>query len=132
MTESQAEATGLVTPFKTKQQSDVCTKASNLVGAPSGQGFVLLNKNLGVATIEAYPGVRTHEGLKLGDTLATAQRLYPKADVNWADLSKPDRAVDHALVKVPGNSAAYYRLSISTAGKVSSITLQLINHGCYE
>jgi hypothetical protein len=132
MTEQQAEATGVVKPFKTVQQSDVCTKASNLVGAPSGQGFVLLNKNLGVATIAIYPGLRTHEGLKIGDSLAAAQRIYPTADVSWSALGEKNRVVNHALVPVPGNSKAYYRVGISDAGRVDGITLQLTNQGCYE
>jgi hypothetical protein len=132
MTEQQAEATGTIKPFKTVQLSDVCTKSSNLDGAPSGQGTVLLNKNLGVAIIAAYPGVRTHEGLKIGDSLATAQRIYPNADVPWSALGQPNRAINHALVQVPGNSKAYYRIGISDAGKVDGIALQLMDQGCHE
>ncbi|HEX2772843.1 MAG TPA: hypothetical protein VHN18_10490 [Micromonosporaceae bacterium] len=123
MTRAQAEATGVVAPFENKPNSDTCLWRSQLRGAAAGKGVVLHSEDLGVATLDAYDGVQTPEGITLGSSLAEVRRAYPDWRYN-TDVGRGD-------AKVPGNDRAVYRIAIA-GGNVVQLTLQYASQGCYE
>ena len=123
MSRDQAEATGLVEPFRNEPNSDQCLWRSALTGAPAGEGMVLHNETLGVATIDAYPGVQTPEGITIGSSLAAVESAYPGFEYN--DLHQ------RGYAPVPGNSQAVYRLAFAD-GTLVELTLQHAHQGCYE
>jgi hypothetical protein len=123
MSRAEAEATGLVEPFRNEPNSDTCLWRSALEGAPVGEGTVLHSETLGVATIDAPAGVRTPEGIAIGSSLDAVQSAYPGFEVN--DYLR------RAYAQVPGNDQAVYRIVIAD-GKVVELTLQYLNQGCYE
>lgn len=128
MTRTQAEATGLVAPFKNEPNSDVCLWRSRLVGAglagaPDAGGLVLHSERLGVATIDAYAGMKTPEGIGLGSSVAAVGRAYPGFTVTTG--------LGRGYAKVPGNSKAVYRIGVNN-GVVDELTLQFSDQDCYE
>ena len=122
MTRQQAEATGLVEPFKKNPVSDACLWTSHLREASSKYGTVMHSETLGIAAINAYPGLKTPEGVELGSTKAEVGRAYPK----WNEGDGYRGSAD-----VPGNSKAEYRIVIE-GGKVTELTLQYDKQDCYE
>ena len=121
MDRSQAEATGVVEPFR-NEPSGRCSWRSQLTGAPAGQGTVFHSDALGVATIEAYEGVRTPEGIAIGSPLAAVDQAYP----GWLD-----NAVPRGIAPVPGHDGIVYRIGYD-GGKVTRLTLQYARQDCYE
>lgn len=123
MSRGQAEATGLVEPFRNEPNSDRCLWRSEVTGVPAGEGTVFYDDTLGVATIDAYAGVRTPEGIAIGSSLAAVEDAYPGFEVN--------DALRRSLVPVPGNDRAVYRIAYA-GSKVVELTLQYVQQGCYE
>ncbi|GAA3185247.1 hypothetical protein GCM10010531_44330 [Blastococcus jejuensis] len=123
MNRDQAETTGLVEPFRNEPNSDQCLWRSALAGAPAGEAIVLHSETLGVATIDAYAGVQTPEGIAIGSSLAAVERAYPDFELNGA--------TGRGYARVPGNSQAVYRLAFADA-TVVELTLQYENQNCYE
>ena len=123
MTRSEAEATGMVAAFRNEPNSATCLWRSQLSGAPAGAGTVFYSETLGVATIDAYAGVTTPEGIGIGSSLAAVAQAYP----GW----QPNERLGRGHVAVPGNSQAVYRLAYAD-GKVTELTLQYAHQDCYE
>jgi hypothetical protein len=123
MSRGQAEATGLVEPFRNEPNSDQCQWRSELTDAPAGEGTVLYSDTLGVATIDAYAGVQTPEGITIGSSLAAVVSAYPGFEVS--------DQLARGYARVPGNSQVVYRLSFADA-KVVELTLQYVQQDCYE
>jgi hypothetical protein len=125
MSRDQAQATGLVAPFRYEPNSPGCLYRSELRGVPadSDAGTVFHSTELGVATIDAYPGVQTPEGITIGSSMAAVLQAYPGV----ATDASPGRVV----VPVPGNPAAGYRIAFID-DRVAQLTLQFANQDCYE
>lgn len=122
MDRGQAEATGMVEPFRNEPMSDRCSWRSRLTGAPAGEGIVLHSDTLGVATIDAYEGVRTPEGIGIGSPVAAVDQAYP----GWRD-----NVLGRGWAPVPGHDGIGYRIQ-DDDGKVSRMTLQYARQDCYE
>jgi hypothetical protein len=131
MSRSEAEATGLVEPFRNEPSSDQCLWSSALTGAPAGEGTVLHSQTLGVATIEAYPGVRTPEGITIGSSLAAVRSAYPGFHMFDPTGVDSNLQTGRGYAPVPGNGEAVYRI-VFTDGTVVALTLQYIGQNCYE
>ncbi len=123
MTRTQAEATGLVAKFQNEPNSRLCLWRTRLVGAHGDGGIVFHSETLGVATIDAFKGIKTPEGVKIGSSVADVRRAYPGFSV--------DPEISRGYVTVPGNSKAVYRISVDN-GVVNELTLQLRDQNCYE
>jgi hypothetical protein len=123
MSLDQAAATGRVDPFRYQPISGGCLHRSELSGAPAGAGTVFHSTDLGVATIEAYAGVQTPEGITIGSSVTAVRQAYPGAAT--------DPNLGRIAVPVPGNSKAVYRIAFAD-GKVAQLTLQYANQDCYE
>jgi hypothetical protein len=123
MSREQAQATGLVQPFRNEPNSDQCLWRSELTDAPVGTGLVLHSETLGIATIDAYAGVHTPEGISIGSSLADVKAAYPGFEAHGES--------GHTGVGVPGNDQAGYRIAYADS-KVVELTLQYSNQGCYE
>ena len=124
MDRDQAVASGAVAPSGFDPASEGCAPSAALSSAPTGEGIVFVSANLGVAAIEAYPGVRTPEGIGIGSPVTAVDAAYP----GW-DFS------DHLMkgwAHVPGNDAAYYRIAFDDDRTVTEVTLQFVNQDCYE
>jgi hypothetical protein len=123
MTVKQAQATGLVTKF-TGNLGEGCSGNAHLRAAPAAN--VLYSPSLGVEVIEAYPGVRTPEGIKIGSSRAAVRKAYPE----WHPVAEEDQNADgRGYGNASGN--AVYRIA-TVDGKVAEITLQYKNQNCYE
>ena len=131
MDADQAEATGVVKPFADSPYGGCAT--SRLTGATDDPtptdgertpGTVWLNSDLGIAAIDAYPGVETPEGIGIGDPLSAVDAAYPGWDYS-------DHLMRGAAV-VPGNDEAVYRIAVDRSDTVTEVTLQFLNQGCYE
>jgi hypothetical protein len=131
MSRSQAEATGLVEPFRNEPSSDQCLWSSALTGAPAGEGTVLHSETLGVATIDAYPGVQTPEGITIGSSLAAVRSAYPGFHMFDPTAADSNLQTGRGVAPVPGNSQAVYRLAF-TDGTLVQLTLQYGAQNCYE
>ncbi|MFG3558185.1 hypothetical protein ACGGAQ_27790 [Micromonospora sp. NPDC047557] len=123
MTRQQATRTGQLRAFTSNGGG--CTPA-RLRAAPSEEGTVLLSPTLGIATIDAYEGIRTPEGARIGMSSADMLRIYP----DWT-RADGDATNGRGFAKTPGNSKAVYRIA-SRNGKVTQLTLQYANQDCYE
>lgn len=123
MSRAQAEATGAVEPFRNEPNSEMCRWQSRLSGAPAGKGIVLYSETLGVATIDAYEGVRTPEGITIGSSLAELHQAYS----GWEE----DPHLRRNLISVPGHSQLVYRVAYAN-GRVTQLTLQYRDQNCYE
>ena len=123
MSRDQAEATGLVPPFWNENPSGPCAWRSQLVGSPADAGIVLDSETLGIATIDAYAGVRTPEGIGLGSSRAEVESAYPNVYVN--------EHYQRGSALVPGNDAAMYRIAFRDS-VVVELTLQFLDQDCYE
>ena len=130
MSRAQAEATGLVGPFRNEPNSDRCLWRSALTGAPAGKGIVLHSETLGVATIDAYEGVRTPEGIAIGSSFAAVQSAYPDAEPMFPDFESSGHN-GRVYTWARGSSQAVYRISFIDA-TVVQLTLQYANQDCYE
>jgi hypothetical protein len=130
MTRDQAEATGLVEPFRNEPSSTQCLWSSALTGAPAGEGTVLHSETLGVATIDAYPGVQTPEGITFGSSLAAVESAYPGFVLHDPGFDQNSRT-GRGYAPVPGNSEAVYRIAFTDA-TVVELTLQYGKQDCYE
>jgi len=129
MTAEQATATGLVARWPAA--GDGCAQNTFLKSATGeatgAEGRVYLNDR-GVQIIEAYPGVRTPEGVGVGTSRAALFKAYP----GWRNVADEDpRADGRGQVAVPGNSKAVYRI-VTIDGKVTELALQDENQDCYE
>jgi hypothetical protein len=69
----------------------------------------------------------TPEGITVGSSRADVKRAYPKYD----QVSDPEPMDGRGLAAVPGNSKAQFRIVIED-DKVTSVTLQSTEQGCYE
>jgi hypothetical protein len=126
MTKEQAEATGMLEPFKVGGARDDCLVA-RLRAAPAGQAVVFVYQKLGVVSISAGPTVKTPEGVGIGTSGAQAKRAYK----NWyrVDLNPtPKGDYEQALVKVTDETR--YRIAV-LGGKVDSLALQDVSNHCY-
>jgi hypothetical protein len=123
MDRDEAVANGAVAPLAIEPDSG-CLAHTALSGAPADQGLVHVSSNLGVAAIEAYPGVSTPEGIAIGSPVAVVDQAYPDWD--------PSDQVMRGYAPVPGNDAAHYRIAFDDAGAVRELTLQLVDQDCYE
>ncbi|WP_299955037.1 hypothetical protein [uncultured Modestobacter sp.] len=123
MSREQAETTGLVEPFRDEYPGETCSWRAALAGAPAGEALVLHSENLGVATIDAYPGVRTPEGVGIGSSLAAVQDAYPSFQLHGE--------FGRGQVGVPGSDRAVYRIAF-VDGAVAELTLQYFDQDCYE
>jgi hypothetical protein len=124
MNRGQAEATGVVAPFTNEPNSDQCRWRSKLKGAPADKGTVLYSNTLGVASIDAYAGVRTPEGITIGSPLSAVDQAYP----GW---NRPTTDTGHGHAQVPGHSQVVYRIAYA-GGAVAELTLQYAHQDCYE
>ncbi|WP_130511624.1 hypothetical protein [Krasilnikovia cinnamomea] len=126
MTERQASATGLIGAWS---DGGLC-RMSRLRGASAdGGGLVYAMADFGVVIVDAYGNLRTPEGIRLGSSWAGARRAYPKLRAaQGGGLGDP---AGIAFTEVPGNRGAYYRLAWRD-GKVTDLTLQDRDAGCYE
>jgi hypothetical protein len=122
MTISEAEATGMVEPFRNEPISDRCLWRSRLDDAPEGTAIVFHDSELGVATIAVAEGVVTPEGIGIGSPRADVDRAYPGMSVIGES---------RAYSFVPGNEQATYRIEFEDE-KVTHLTLQYVMQGCYE
>ena len=116
MTKEQVLATGMVTAF---EAGPGCATAE-VRGAPKG-GWVMLSPKLGVTAIDAWDGLETKEGIRIGTSSAEMRRTYP----TWSEFE------GRGYAKVPGNDKAVYRIAVLN-NKVTEVTLQLVNQDCYE
>ncbi|MFY1617430.1 hypothetical protein [Micromonospora sp. WMMD736] len=123
MTRQQATGTGLLRAFADTTAG--CTPA-HLRAAPSEEGIVNLSPTLGIATINAYEGIKTPEGVHIGMSSAEMLRIYP----GWK-TADGDATNGRGFAKTPGNSKAVYRIATRN-GKVIDLTLQYANQDCYE
>ncbi|MEU7928779.1 hypothetical protein [Micromonospora sp. NPDC049107] len=123
MTRQQATGTGLLRAFASNTGG--CTP-SYLRAARSEEGAVLLSSTLGIATIDAYEGIKTPEGARIGMSSAEMLRIYPA----WT-AADGDATNGRGFAKTPGNSKAVYRIE-TVKGKVVQLTLQYANQDCYE
>lgn len=130
MDRDEAVASGAVTPVE--EPAGGCA-LSQLVGAPGdstpaapelGAGIVHLSSTLGVATIDAYPGVVTPEGIEIGSPVSAVDLAYP----DW----NPSDNLQRGAAPVPGNDDAVYRIAFDDAGTVTEVTLQFVDQDCYE
>ena len=124
MDRDQAEATGVVAPFVNEPNSDACLWRSALSDAPANEGSVFHSETLGIATIAAYPGVRTPEGIAIGSPVTAVDQAYPEWD--------PSDQMMRGYAPVPGNDEAVYRIAFDGTGAVTAVSLQFINQNCYE
>jgi hypothetical protein len=69
----------------------------------------------------------TPEGITVGSSRADVKRAYPK----YNHVSDPEPMDGRGLAAVPGNSKAQFRIMIED-DKVTSVTLQSTEQGCYE
>jgi hypothetical protein len=69
----------------------------------------------------------TPEGITVGSSRADVKRAYPK----YNQVSDPEPMDGRGLAAVPGNSKAQFRIMIEDV-KVTSVTLQSTEQGCYE
>jgi hypothetical protein len=69
----------------------------------------------------------TPEGITVGSSRADVKRAYPK----YNQVSDPEPMDGRGLAAVPGNSKAQFRIVIED-DKVTSVTLQSTEQGCYE
>jgi hypothetical protein len=69
----------------------------------------------------------TPEGITVGSSRADVKRAYPK----YNQVSDPEPMDGRGLAAVPGNSKAQFRIMIED-DKVTSVTLQSTEQGCYE
>jgi len=135
MSASQATATGLITTWAPINPSDPapagakgCNVRTSLKRDTTGNGWVYYSTELGVDVIDAFPGVATPEGISIGSTRAALLKAYP----SWKNVADPQTTGDgRGYVKVPGNSAALYRIAIAN-GFVTQLTLQHAHQDCYE
>ncbi|MEV4388878.1 hypothetical protein AB0J68_24740 [Micromonospora sp. NPDC049580] len=123
MTRQQATGTGQLRAFG--NNGGDCAPA-HLRAAPSEDGVVLLSPTLGIATIDAYEGIRTPEGARIGMSSAEMLRIYP----TWK-AADGDATNGRGVAKTPGNSKAVYRIGTRN-GIVTQLTLQYANQNCYE
>jgi hypothetical protein len=116
----EAQATGMLGAL-TKPGNGGCDFYELLVDGTSN-GFVAVS-----GTVQAIDGslVRTPEGIEPGATLEQAKAVYPDLDEQSATEN------GRALVAVPGNDNAKYRLRFSD-GVVTEMTLQAADQTCYE
>jgi hypothetical protein len=124
MTKEQAEATGLLTPFKVGGPNDDCLVADLRVGP--GHAPVFVYQKLGVVSIFAGPTVKTPEGVGIGTSGAQAKRAYK----NWyrVDLNPtPKGDYEQAIVKITDETR--YRITVLN-GKVDSVALQNVERSC--
>jgi hypothetical protein len=129
MTWSKAEETGLIVPVEPFVETDECVPLGHLRAA--AKAAVYYSDGSGVEIITGYAGIRTPEGIEIGSTLAAVRKAYPDW-FNIASSSAEDRYADgRGLANAPGNSKAHYRVVID-GGKVTELSLQLREQGCYE
>ncbi|MEU4626663.1 hypothetical protein AB0G04_42610 [Actinoplanes sp. NPDC023801] len=125
MTRRQAEKTKLVKKRAVEVRNNVCN-ADYRIRTAKTDAPVFLSRKLGIASITAYPGVATPQGIKLGSPAKAVKKAYP----GWRSVTDTGLK-GRGLVKVPGNRKAYYNITISR-GKVTSLQLELRNQNCYE
>ncbi|MEV0900998.1 hypothetical protein [Actinoplanes sp. NPDC049802] len=125
MTRRQAEKTKLLTKRPVEVRNKVCN-ADYRIKAAKTDAPVFLSKKLGIASITAYPGLATPQGIKLGSSAKAVKKAYP----GWRSATDTGMK-GRGLVKVPGNRKAYYNITIS-GGKVTDLQLELRNQNCYE
>ncbi|MFF5055722.1 hypothetical protein ACFY1S_21325 [Micromonospora sp. NPDC000663] len=123
MSRQQATATGMLRPFPTK--GDGCASA-HLTSAPTDRGLVIFSGTLGLAVIDAYGSIKTHEGARIGMSSADMLRIYP----TWK-AADGDATNGRGYAKTPGNDKAVYRIATRN-GTVTALTLQYSNQNCYE
>lgn len=124
MDRDQAVASGAVAPFEFDPGQEPCAPSAALSSAPTGEGTVFVSRNLGVAAIEAYPGVQTAERIGIGSQVAAVDAAYPDWD--------PSDHIMRGYAPVPGNDEAMYRIAFDDAGTVTHVALQFVDQDCYE
>ncbi|GIF47678.1 hypothetical protein DFJ67_6570 [Asanoa ferruginea] len=119
MTEKQAKATGMLTPF-----TNSGCRIAYLRGFPQGKGAVFVSPTLGLIAINAWGTMKTPEGVRVGTSTAEMRRIYPKRQFVDGDG-------DYEKVFVKVSNQAVYRIAVN-GGKVTELTLQHAHQDCYE
>jgi hypothetical protein len=114
----QAQATGLM--GHTTDGNGGCT-VYEMISDDRIAGYVYMSDT--VQAIAAYP-VQTPQGVGQGWTVEQVKAEYPDLDEQAATET------GHALVPVPGNAAAVFRLNFAD-GVVTGVTLQFADQPCY-
>ena len=90
-------------------------------------GLVFISPDRGVEAIAPERAVRTVEDVAIGATTDQVAATYPDFDANLLGQ------LDHVGVRVPGHPDATYRLQFDESKKkLTGISLQLTDQGCYE
>lgn len=130
MSREEAEASGVVEPFVafvggcTHSQLSAAPGPATPAAPELGSGIINHSATLGVATIDAYPGVQTPEGIGIGSPVGAVDQAYPDWD--------PSDHLMRGYAPVPGNDEAVYRIAFDRDDKVSEVTLQFVAQDCYE
>jgi len=120
--QADAEATGMV-GVSTGQYGDDCSEYQLLVGGEH-VGLVYFRGN-GLVAIMPFTS-QTPEGVGPGWTVQQAAAVYPDLDVEFALANR------YAIVSVPGNSAATFRLLVDTGvDEIVRATMQTASQPCF-
>lgn len=119
MTADQALATHEVAPGADTPGPTYC--APYYLADHGEQPRVQVSPKVGVASIDAFSGMRTPEGIGLGSTMAQVKTAYPNLVIRPNSYS----------VVVPGNNKAIYRFGFGANGqKVAILMLQHKDYDC--
>ncbi|MEU4626664.1 hypothetical protein AB0G04_42615 [Actinoplanes sp. NPDC023801] len=124
MNRAEADATQLADWTGERHDSGCNPEYRLTYGGPDA--VVWLSTDLGIASITAYPGLATPQGIELGSSTEAVQAAYP----DWRNFTGPGpEGRGHAAV--PGNSNAVYNITVDN-GEVVALQLELRAQDCYE
>ncbi|MEV0900999.1 hypothetical protein [Actinoplanes sp. NPDC049802] len=124
MSRDEADATQLA-DWEGERYDSGCNPEYRLTYG-GAEAVVWLSADLGIASITAYPGLATPQGVELGSPAEAVRAAYP----DWRTFTGPGtEGRGHAAV--PGNSDAVYNITIDN-GEVVALQLQLRAQDCYE
>lgn len=126
MSQQQALATGLISPFEAARGEAGCVTARFKDNRGDGETYAMFSRKLGIAAIQGPLGTRTPEGIGAGATSAELIRAYP--GVKQVDLDNYGRAE----VTPAANPRARYRIEIGQDKKVAHVAVQFADQDCYE
>jgi hypothetical protein len=135
MTKAQAAATGL-TAGTTPTGAGTCGGPSDghlaIMPKPDpefGWGQLYFDTNTGqLVSIQAAPGVKTPEGIGIGDSYDQLHATYPA----WVPVgSGPSKIDGRGGVAIPNNPNAHYRVMVQNS-KIVQLSLDSNLQRCYE